>query len=808
MFERRSFSPKELGFLPAFFLFLFALEASPCLASTIYVSPSGNDGNPGTLDRPLATPARAISLASPGDTIYFRAGRYNVTRFLWIDKDGLTLASYPGEQATIAGSNADTTNLQSVIVIVSNNVSIIGLEIQGGSYYSIKVESNSGTLLRNCRIHSSGRDCIKMYNADQMTIENCEIGPSGLRDPSNAEGIDSVGGRNTVIRGCYIHDIATNGLYLKGGASNCIVERNRVERTGHAGILLGQDTDLEFMRDGTKYEALNSIVRNNIVINTGGAGVGTYSGYNVRFYNNTLWDVAKSYHAGFYVVTNTREVPSERVTFKNNIVVVTSSRPMVFVVNLADALASDYNIWFRPNGGAYRFSRESGSSADYWEGLADWQRGMGADLNSRAVDPRLGSDYKPLAGSPAIDAGQSIPEVTNDYSGGARPQGAGYDIGAYEASGSSQPPPNRPPQVSASAQPQSGPAPLSVRFTATASDPDGQIVSYRWEFGDGTGSSEISPQHIYSQPGSFTARVTVTDSGGATATAAVTISVTGGAPPPTTGRQKVIWTNVVGCSVSDNTLTKTAESTWGNAGASSAQRIESGDGYVEFTAIETDKERMAGLSNGDTDRSPQDIDFAVHLNTGGAFYVVENGTSRGYFGDYRSGDVFRVAVESGTVKYYRNGALFYTSRVAPRYPLLLDASLNGQGSTIANAIISGTSSQDDGSNLTPVVRILSPKAGEVLAGKSNYTISWSVSGQNGEPVAVTRQDIKLSLDDGLTWTDIIVGLAGDAFSYNWRVPKAKTNVARIKVIVYRGEQRAEATSDRFTIIKRALAASN
>jgi PKD repeat protein len=804
MFECRSFSPKKLGFL-----FLFLMGASPCFASTVYVSPNGNDSNPGTLDRPLATPARAIALASPGDTIYFRAGRYAVTRFLWIDKDGLTLASHPGELATIAGSNTDTTNLQSVIVIVSNNVSIIGLEIQGGSYYSIKVESNSGTLLRNCKIHSSGRDCIKMYNADQMTIENCEIGPSGLRDPSNAEGIDSVGGRNTVIRGCYIHDIATNGLYLKGGASGCLVERNRVERTGHAGILLGQDTDIEFMRDGTRYEALNSIVRNNIVINTGGAGVGTYSGYNVRFYNNTLWDVARSYHAGFYVVTNTREVPSERVSFKNNIVVVMSSRPMAFVINLADALASDYNIWFRPTGGAYRFSRESGSSADYWESLADWQRGMGADLNSKAADPRLGSDYKPLAGSPAIDAGQPISEVTNDYSGGGRPQGAGYDIGAYEVSGSAQPPSNRPPQVSASAQPQSGVAPLSVSFTAVASDPDGQIVSYRWDFGDGGGSSEISPRHVYSQPGDFTARVTVTDSGGASATAAVTISVSGDTPPPpATGPQKVIWTNVVGCSVSDNTLTKTAESTWGNAGAASAQQIENGDGYVEFTAIETDKERMAGLSNGDTDRSPQDIDFAVHLNTGGAFYVVEGGTSRGYFGDYRSGDVFRVAVESGTVKYYRNGAPFYTSQVAPRYPLLLDASLNGQGSTIANAIISGTSSRDDGSNLSLSVRLLSPKGNEILVGKSKYTISWAVSGQNGEPVTVTRQDIKLSLDDGLTWADIVVGLAGNVSSYNWTVPKIRTSMARIKVIVYRGDQRAEAISDRFRIIKRALAASN
>ena len=37
------------------------------------------------------------------------------------------------------------------------------------------------------------------------------------------------------------------------------------------------------------------------------------------------------------------------------------------------------------------------------------------------------------AGSPAIDKGQTLADVTNDYAGGARPFGAAYDIGAYES---------------------------------------------------------------------------------------------------------------------------------------------------------------------------------------------------------------------------------------------------------------------------------------------------------------------------------------------------------------------------------------
>jgi hypothetical protein len=60
-----------------------------------------------------------------------------------------------------------------------------------------------------------------------------------------------------------------------------------------------------------------------------------------------------------------------------------------------------------------------------------------------------------------------------------------------------QAPDNQPPTASASANPTSGPAPLEVSFTASASDPDGWIVSYAWDFGDGNSSSYQNPTNIY-----------------------------------------------------------------------------------------------------------------------------------------------------------------------------------------------------------------------------------------------------------------------------------------------------------------------
>ena len=86
-------------------------------------------------------------------------------------------------------------------------------------------------------------------------------------------------------------------------------------------------------------------------------------------------------------------------------------------------------------------------------------------------------------------------------------------------------PGNEPPQVSASGSPSAGPAPLTVNFTSSASDSDGTIVSYSWSFGDGGTSSLQSPSHVYQQAGTYIAQVTVTDNGGATANALITINV-------------------------------------------------------------------------------------------------------------------------------------------------------------------------------------------------------------------------------------------------------------------------------------------
>src|SRR5256885_696176 len=91
--------------------------------------------------------------------------------------------------------------------------------------------------------------------------------------------------------------------------------------------------------------------------------------------------------------------------------------------------------------------------------------------------------------------------------------------------------PNQQPLAVASATATSRAAPLTVSFSsAGSSDPDGSISSYSWSFGDGTApSNSPSPSHAYQNAGNYTALLTVTDNGGATGTAQVSITVAPGA---------------------------------------------------------------------------------------------------------------------------------------------------------------------------------------------------------------------------------------------------------------------------------------
>ena len=68
----------------------------------------------------------------------------------------------------------------------------------------------------------------------------------------------------------------------------------------------------------------------------------------------------------------------------------------------------------------------------------------------------------------------------------------------------------------------------SFWFDASGSyDIDGQIVSYEWDFGDGTAGSGETLAHVYQAPGTYMVTLTVTDDDGLAATISRPVQVGG-----------------------------------------------------------------------------------------------------------------------------------------------------------------------------------------------------------------------------------------------------------------------------------------
>ena len=222
----------------------------------------------------------------------------------------------------------------------------------------------------------------------------------------------------------------------------------------------------------------------------------------------------------------------------------------------------------------------------------------------------------------------------------------------------------------------------AIHFDGSASrDVDGDIVEWRWDFGDGSSATGSKVTHGYAGGGAYTAILTVTDSGGASHSASAAVHV------DTRTWTEVTWANREGVAVVDTHITKTAPDGWGNGGAVSVNAVTSGNLHMQCSLTETATYRLIGLGNVDFSRSYEDVDFAIYPAADAHLYVFENGAYKGRFGSYVSGDRVRVSVRGGVVRYVHNGRVLYTSAVAPSYPLGVDTAFYTSGASLRDAIL-------------------------------------------------------------------------------------------------------------------------
>ncbi|AUC77565.1 RHS repeat domain-containing protein [Olleya sp. Bg11-27] len=140
----------------------------------------------------------------------------------------------------------------------------------------------------------------------------------------------------------------------------------------------------------------------------------------------------------------------------------------------------------------------------------------------------------------------------------------------------------------------------------------------------------------------------------------------------------------------DNTL-------W-DAGANTLQVI-SGDGAIQFKAMQNNKSLMTGLSSHCSVASAgyDYIDYAIYLHENGSYYIYESGNYIGNFGSYATNDTFKVERVGSQIKYFKNGVLFYTSnKYSFNEDLIGDISIRGLNGGVSNvSLISGVSRFED-----------------------------------------------------------------------------------------------------------------
>jgi len=80
------------------------------------------------------------------------------------------------------------------------------------------------------------------------------------------------------------------------------------------------------------------------------------------------------------------------------------------------------------------------------------------------------------------------------------------------------------PQAQFTATPRFDYPPLDVSFDASASSsPNGAIVTYDWDFGDGETAFGVTASHTYSEKGGYTVTLLITDSAGKTAARSLSV---------------------------------------------------------------------------------------------------------------------------------------------------------------------------------------------------------------------------------------------------------------------------------------------
>lgn len=322
---------------------------------------------------------------------------------------------------------------------------------------AITAHCTGGSVIANNIINQStaiGIQATTPTNCTGVTISGNEIGNGA------DQGINLNGTTNYAVTDNNIHDNGGNGAFLISqigldfsqndvidngsdpgdfgvilGASDPAGPPNQVYRNDISGSYIGVASYLNNNSNGSGNFFHTNFIYSNVYAGLWSGG-NTSDDTNAYFVNNNL------YHNGgseIMLGDTGQGMTSAGATVMNNVIVPSSGQAGIDVDPNSTANYTgaefDYNDVYYTGGGAY-----GAWGATTCSDLATWQGGTctdGGGTNSLEVDPEYvgaPSDLHISATSPVINQGADVTggNVTEDYDGGARPFGGGWDMGADE----------------------------------------------------------------------------------------------------------------------------------------------------------------------------------------------------------------------------------------------------------------------------------------------------------------------------------------------------------------------------------------
>jgi hypothetical protein len=376
-FSKEFFRVLLLAFLPTFLG-----------AATYYASPSGADTNPGTYAQPFRTVAKSIGVVGAGDTIILQDGTYPAdtpygggstsTWLLWINKSGtsgspITLKAEHKQKAILDCGNASNgakTGCMGYIFLGNPAPAYwVFQDLVFTRTYDIALLINAATA------------------AHDITVKGCRFEQIGQHVTTIATGMDAV--------------------YANPSQYNLVFDGNVFDGVGRlpGSTYMANDHALYL-------HSANTTVINNVFYGSiSGWGVQTAAGFSGLIANNTF-AYTRTTNSGDVMLW---DVSGGNVTLQNNIFY---NPPGGIAVNTyaftAPSCVLDHNM-------VYGGSMGSVPGCSFTNSIT---------ANPSFVNPS--SDFHLQAGSLAIGAGVTVSGAATDYDGITRPQGNGFDIGAFE----------------------------------------------------------------------------------------------------------------------------------------------------------------------------------------------------------------------------------------------------------------------------------------------------------------------------------------------------------------------------------------